>query len=39
MYEAYNRDKSGSFSITEQGDLGLGLTPIEESEKEDEKKR
>ena len=40
MYEAYNKDKAGSYCISEQGDLGLGLTPITESDNdadEDEK--
>lgn len=39
MYEAYNKDRSGAFCVTEQGDLGLGLTPITESDnKTDEDK-
>lgn len=34
MQEQY---PSGSFAITEQGDLGLGLTPIDESVLEKDK--
>lgn len=31
--------EDGSYCITEQGDLGLGLTPINEASSEDEKKK
>lgn len=33
------KQPSGAFAITEQGDLGLGLTPINEEVLEDKDKR
>lgn len=39
-YDArYNRDVSGDYAITEQGDLGLGLTPITEDTKDQDNER
>ena len=37
MTQYWQEQKDGSFAITEQGDLGLGLTPINESEQENQK--
>lgn len=37
MTQYWQEQKDGSFAITEQGDLGLGLTPINESEQENKK--
>lgn len=33
------KNKDGNYTVTEQGDLGLGLNPIDESVIEDEKKK
>ena len=39
MTQYGQEQRDGSFAITEQGDLGLGLTPINESDQEDEKNK
>lgn len=36
-YYASEAPNDGSYVVTEQGDLGLGLTPIEEGKIEEEK--
>lgn len=39
MSQYAQEQKDGSYAITEQGDLGLGLTPVNESDQEKDSKK